>query len=244
MIDIFIKSYHKDFKLLYYSLTSIKKNVTGYNNIIILIPELEKELFDTRDLPERTFVIYVKEYGNKYLLQQWFKISGHKYSNAEYILFSDSDVIFDHPINLNDFIIDGKPEILYTDYNQLPDAKCWKEVTSAFINEDQKWEFMRRNCIIYHRSTLEAIEKFQPNLEYIIMTSVRFSEFNAIGAYAFKYEKDKYNFVNTDEWQYVPPKGIQLWSWADKNGDEKHREEYARNISVINDVLGLNISEI
>lgn len=240
-VDIFIKSYHKDFKLLKYSLQSIKKNVSGYNNVILLIPEREKHLFDTRDIPERTLIHYVKEYGNGYLFQQWCKISAHKYSNADYILFSDSDCIFDHEINLQDFVKDEKPEILYTDYSKVGDAICWKEVTEAFIKEPQQFEWMRRNCLVYHRGTLERIAAYEPNLEYIIMSGNRFSEFNAIGAYAFKYEKDLYSFVNTDDWTYAEPKGIQLWSLATK---DNANGEYERILQTLNKVFGLNLTEL
>lgn len=215
MIDIFYKSYSKDFAWLAHSLRSLSKFVTGYRNVVILIPENEKHLFDSSVLPDRTVIQYVKEYGSGYLFQQVCKIQGHKYSDAEFILFSDSDLIFDHPINLQDFIVDGKPEILYTPYDKVGDAICWKEPTEAFIKEPQDFEFMRRNALIYHRSTLEAIEKYEPNLEYIMMNSQRFSEYNAIGSYAWKYEREKYNFVNTDTWEYVRPKAVQYHSYTE-----------------------------
>lgn len=214
-IDIFYKTYHQDKKWLEYSLRSLSKFVTGYRNIVILVPINDKRYFESIVLPERATIQYVKEYGTGYLYQQLCKIQAHKYTDAEFILFSDSDLIFDHPINLQDFIADGKPEILYTSYDKVGDAICWKEPTETFIKEPQEFEWMRRNALIYHRSTLEAIEKYEPNLEYIIMTSQRFSEYNAIGAYAWKYEREKYNFVNTDTWEYTRPKAIQYHSYTE-----------------------------
>lgn len=215
MIDIFYKSYSNDFNWLCHSLKSVTKYVTGYRNIILLIPEHEKHLFDTRDLPERTVIHYVKEYGTGYLFQQWCKISAHKYTDAPFIMFSDSDCIHDHPIDLNDFIKDGKPEILYTHYSKVGDAICWKEVVETFIKEPVEYEMMRRNNLIYHRSTLVEIEKYEPNLEYIIMTGVRFSEFNCMSVYAFKYQNDMYNFINTDNWEYSRPKSVQYHSYTE-----------------------------
>lgn len=246
MVDIFIKSYSKDFKLLKYALLSIIKNVKGYKNVILLTPEYDKEVFLrlNLELPNNTNIFYTEDYGNKYLFQQWCKISAHKYTNSEYIMFSDSDCIFDHEINVDDFIADGKPEILYTDYSKVGDAICWKQPTEAFIKEPMQYEMMRRNCLIYHRSTLEAIEKYEPNLKYIILNSERFSEFNAMSAYAWKYEREKYNFVNTDNWTYTQPKGVQLWSLADKDGNTTHQQEYQRSLNTINKVFGLNLNEI
>lgn len=222
-IDIFYKTYKQDKNWLEYSLRSLTKFVTGYNNIIILIPENEKRLFSDINFPQNTIIYYVKEYGTGYLYQQVCKIQAHKYSYSDFILCSDSDLIFDHPINLQDFIADGKPEILYTSYDKVGDAICWKEPTETFIKEPQEFEFMRRNALIYHRSTLEAIERYEPNLEYIIMNSQRFSEYNAIGAYAWKYEREKYNFVNTDTWEYVRPKAVQYHSYTEF---EKMKSEF------------------
>lgn len=240
-IDIFIKSYHKDYWLLYYALKSITKNVTGYNNIILLIPETEKDLFDTRNMPERTLIHYVKEYGNGYMFQQWCKVNAHSYSDADYILFGDSDCMFDHKIDLQDFIKDGKPEILYTSYDQLPDAVIWKEPTEKFIKQPILYEYMRRNCLIYHRSTLVNIAAYAPNLQFIIMGSERFSEFNAIGAYAWYYEKEKYNFVNTDNWEYTRPKSLQVWSHASKEpgASELHLREFIRTLETLLNVFGV-----
>lgn len=248
-LDIFYKSWHKDFWLLYLSLQSLAKNVTGYNNIVILIPEDEKELFDTRKLPEtilgRIFIHYVKEEGHGYLFQQWCKVSAYNYTHAEFILFADSDCIWDHKIDLAKYVDNGKPEILFTDYEQIPDAKIWIEPTSNFIKETVKFEFMRRNCLIYHRDTLVAISAYAPDLKKTILNAEKFSEFNAIGAYAFKFERDKYSFINTDDWQYVPPKSEQVWSHANKipGQSETHHLEYIRTLETIMRAFDVPIPE-
>ena len=74
MIDIFIKSYYKDFKFLNYCLKSIEKNVVGYNKIVLVIPEQDEQelikLID-KDLKLKIELIKVREYGNGYLFQQW-----------------------------------------------------------------------------------------------------------------------------------------------------------------------------
>lgn len=243
-IDIFIKSYHKDFKLLKYALQSIKKYVSGYRNIVLLIPENEKHLFDIADLPNNTLIHYVKEYGNLYLFQQVCKLNAYLYSDAEFILFSDSDNIFNKHIDAISITNNGKPEILYTNYSQLTDAICWKQPTEDFMHTPVHYEFMRRLPLTYHRSTLENIAKENPNLEHTIMNSQRFSEFNVIGAYAFEYEKEKYSFVNTDDWEYTDPISTQLWSHGKKDGTDLEKQEYQRSVETINKLLQLNITEL
>lgn len=244
MITIFIKSYHKDYKLLYYALKSIQLNVKGNYDVLLMLDKGHDLPDHFKDVLNNVRVVYVEREKSGYLFQQWCKISSHKFTNSEYIMFSDSDCIFDHEINVDEFIADGKPEILYTDYEKVGDAICWKQPTEAFIKEPMQYEMMRRNCLIYHRSTLEAIEQYEPNLKHIILNSERFSEFNAMSAYAWKYEKEKYNFVNTDNWQYTEPKGVQLWSLADKDGNTTHQQEYQRSLNTINKVFGLNLNEI
>lgn len=234
-IDILIKSYKKDFWLLQLALKSISRNVTGYNNLVLLIPEKDKHDFDTRILPERTLIHYIEEYGKGWLFQQVCKLQAYKYSNADYILFSDSDNFFDHKLNVQDLILNDQPEILYTDYAQLPDAIIWKEPTERFIKEAVQYEFMRRLPLVYHRSTLVSISEYEPNLENIIMNSGRFSEFNCLGVFAYKYERDKYLFVNTDGWEYQPPHSTQVWSHGHKNegASELHLREYIRTLETI-----------
>lgn len=245
-IDILVKSYLKDFKLLKYSLESLKLNVTGYQNVIVVIPQKDLHTFWANirlyDLPKNTVIKTVNEYGNGYLFQQVCKLKAYEYSSADYIMFSDSDIIFDRKIDIS---VNDKPEILYTDYLKVGDAICWKKPTENIMQKPIEFEFMRRNNLIYHRSTLENIAKWQPNLEHIVMSSNIFSEFNLMGSYAFEFERDKYNFVNTDNWQYTPPLGTQLWGWAEKdNTNEPHPYEYARSLKVINSALGLNLTEL
>jgi hypothetical protein len=241
-IDIFIKSYRPDFWLLHFALRSITRNVTGYNNIVLLIPEKDKYDFDTRVLPDRTLIHYVEDKSPGWLAQQWYKMSAYNYSNADYIMFSDSDCIFTYPINLQDYIIDDKPEILYTNWDLVGDALAWRRPTEIFMGESVPYEFMRRNCLIYHRSTLLHIAGYSPDLENTIMKSEKWSEFNCFGAFAYKYERDKYSFVDTANWTFVPAKSEQVWSHASKKEgvSEIHLREYIRTLETIMKSYGIN----
>ena len=215
MIDIFIKSYRNDFKWLYYAFKSITKYVSGYNELVIAISKEDSKHFDYKKLPEKSRVVIVDEYGNGYLFQQVVKLQAYKYCNSNFIMFSDSDCIFDHEINLLDFIKNDKPEILYTHYSKVENAIIWKKPTEDFIKRPVEYEMMRRNNQIIHKQTLININEYEKNLEYIVMNSERFSEFNAMCVYAYFYEPDKYTFINTDNWTYVPPKGKQYHSYTE-----------------------------
>jgi hypothetical protein len=242
-VDIFYKSYAKDYWLLYLSLKTITKNVTGYNNVVLLIPEQDKEIFDTSDLPPRTLVHYVKDEGAGWLRQQYFKMTAYKYCFAEFILFSDSDCLWDHPIDLQDYIADGKPEILYTSWDKVGQAICWRYPTEKFMKGPVEWEMMRRNNQIHYRQTLLDIAEYAPDLEQQIMNSDGFSEFNAMAAYAHKYCRDRYTFKNTDDWTYVPPLAIQVWSHSSKKEgmSDTHLREYIRLLESIMKSFGVPV---
>ncbi len=215
-IDIFYKTYYKDFEWLNYSLQSLTKYVTGYNKIIILVPERFKNMF-TPILPPRTEVHFVPDEGVGYLRQQAYKMQAWKYSDADYILFADSDCLFDHPVNLQD--LPEQPVILYTDYELMEtvenvgggNARCWQACTEKFIGRPVQYEFMRRNFLVYLRNTLINIDAAFPNLINDIMASTRFSEFNFIGAYCWFNEPHYYKFINTESLPY-PVLGRQFWS--------------------------------
>lgn len=234
-IDIFIKSYKPDFWLLQLALKTITRNVTGYKNIRLLIPEKDKHEFDTRDLPPRTYIHYVDDKEPGYLYQQVCKLQAYKYSEADFTLFTDSDAFWPRPINIQTLIKGGKPEILFTDYKQLPDAIIWKEPTERLVGSPVEFEYMRRLPLVYHNSTLAAINKWKPDLEELVMNSERFSEFNLIGAYAAKFEKEKYTWTNTDNWTYVESPANQVWSHASKEpgADELHLREYIRTLETL-----------
>ena len=227
-IDIFIKTYEKDFKWLQFCLESINKFVYNINNIIIAIPQYDYDKFNKNlnikhlhNISDNIKYVITNDYGNTYLYQQYIKMTSYQYSDADLIMFVDSDVIFKEETNIYDLFIDNKPIIYYTPYQHVGIAICWKQPTSQFIGEEQHYEFMRRNCLIYFRDTISAIHIQYPNLEEIIMgSSIGFSEFNAIGAWTFRNEKDRYHFINSREVAPKPQKYIQFWSPTNINDQD------------------------
>ena len=208
---IFIKSYAKDFKWLNYCLKSIDKYVEGYSEIILILDEgSNTSLHELKEIPFNLRIEWVKKEGNGYIFQQYCKLTAHHYTNADKIMFVDSDCIFTFPVNLRE--LPELPELLYTHYNSVGDAICWKLCTEKVIKQPIEFEFMRRNGLIYHRSTLENFEKFVGELKYYVLNQNTFSEFNALGAYAWIYEREKYKWVNTLTEPFNEPIVHQMWS--------------------------------
>ena len=223
MTDLFLKTYPKDYGWLNWNFQSLIKYVKGYDRLIIVIPEGTRNQFNetVKQLPERTEIIEVKEEGNGYIFQQYIKMSAFEYSNADHIVFFDSDNVWQQSVDFS--TIPEKPLILMTKYEQVGDAICWKRCVDTIFDKDVKFEFMRRLPFVYHRSTLVNLAQWiNKPLKQFVMSHNEFSEFNVIGAFAYYFEFDQYTFIDTDNWTYVEPLLRQFWSLE---GWEKNKAE-------------------
>lgn len=249
-VDIFIKSHQPDFKFLKYCLLSIIKHATNYNRIILVVPNGSLQAMIDADItiPDRTSIESLKEEGNDgYIWQQYTKLIAHEYSDADYIMYVDSDCVCTHPIDVSKLVENDKPTMLYTPYKDIQTP--WQAPTEALFERPVEYEFMRRSFLIYHRSTVKNFcawmeQKFQTPLKQWCIAQGTMSEFNFLGAYAWFYEHEKYNWINTTTEAFPPETGAQYWSHGNPNGDEMHRREYQRSLDTINKALNLNISEL
>jgi hypothetical protein len=216
-VDIFIRSYEKDFKWLAYALKSIHKNVRGYQQVIVAVPEGQGHLL-SHLTAER--VIEVPDLPNGYIGQQLTKMTAWMYSDADAILYWDSDTAALEPVDIaQEFLYRGKPIIYYTPWEKVGDAICWKACTEKALGAPAEFEYMRRLPLLYLRDTVgdccAYIERTVGRSLVPYMNSIdRFSEFNALGAFAHKFQWQDYEFRNTDHHAPPPPKIQQFWSWG------------------------------
>lgn len=213
-IDIFIRTYEKDLEWLKHALRSIYMHVSGYRKIVITAPksnDFSKYLTET--------VTYVEDLRDGYLGQQLTKMNAYLYTDADAVVFWDSDVIACEPVNVSEWFLGGRPIVYKTSYAHI--EAPWKPITEKAVGFNVEWEYMRRMPIIYFTDTVEACSKFiekQHNvslIKYISSQPYReFSEFNAIGAYAEKFESNRYEFIDTDMVELPKNKVHQFWSWS------------------------------
>lgn len=219
VVDIFIRTYYSDLKWLVYALQSINKFCSGFRDVVIVIPESQKYLLDGFNLTKEK-TLTCEEYKDDYLGQQITKLYADSYSDADYILFPDSDTLFTMPVTPKDFTREGKPLILKTKYEKVETAIIWKPVTEKALGYPVEFEFMRRLPFCYHSSTLKSLREYMKDKHgkelnaYIEEQPNRaFSEFNVVGAFADKFERDKYDFQDTDDG--LPTLYVrQFWSWG------------------------------
>jgi hypothetical protein len=220
MMTIFIKTYKNDLKWLKYCLMSIAKYAQDFKVVIVADEDCKRDLDGWNLTREKVF--YVKPSYEGYLYQQEVKLTAFMYVDTEYVLFMDCDCIFTDYVNLDSFLKDGKPTLLKTPYEDIPEVMFWKTTTEDAIGFEVNFEYMRRNGLCYRTETIMNLWddfsiRFLPKLK--IARNRQFSEFNLIGAYIEKYEENLYNIVNTrDEIPYHPVK--QFWSYSGLNKND------------------------
>lgn len=229
--DIFIKTYGGDFEWLKFCLRSIQKYCRGFNEIILVCDEGDRRGLEQFGL-SREKVFYVPLEFKGYLFQQWIKLNAFKYSDADYILFVDSDCVFTKETRPEDFLNKGKPIILKTHYNELPDIQFWKTITELTLKEEVQWEYMRRLPLMYRTETIRSLFKHVDKLhenglkDFIANRPAHeFTEFNVLGAYTEKYEGEKYDFRDTSKIDLPETCIKQHWSWSGCTKEERKEIE-------------------
>lgn len=220
--DIFIRSYHKDIPWLKYMLKSVYKNLTGYRKIVLCIPLRDKEAFvEFYDPQYGLTIVYSENYEDDYLGQQVSKLTAHLHTDADVIMYLDSDSIIKRKTDVSEFMKNGKPIIWKTKYTSVGDSGVWKPVTEKVMCRNVQYEYMRRFPFIFFRSSLIGLDDYVrrqhgcPVARYVMKQPYRhFSEFNALGAYCDIAESKRYEIIDTETVDMPESPINQYWSWG------------------------------
>lgn len=235
--SIFIKSCPKDFGFLSYALKSVHKFASGFEEVVVLIPE-------GSDLPlTQERVIKVSEpdsavvtmHGVGYVRQQIFKMSADKYCKSDFILHLDSDTIFNQPVKPETFFIDGNPMWLMTPMIEVlaGDKNSHAHATSMFefsgINSE--FEYMRRMGQVIPRWAYACFreycqEKHGMSFEkWALGRGFRgVSEFNFMGQLMHREYPGFFHFHDT---RFGLPESVVLqnWSWDGLTSEIREKME-------------------
>lgn len=227
--DILIRTYEKDLDWLGYALKSIHKHVTGWRRIVIAIPKGQGHLLS--HLTAET-VIEVDDLPNGYIGQQLTKMEAWKYTDADAVLFWDSDVIATEPHDVAEYFKEGKPILWCTPWDKVGDAICWKGCTEQALGFEPPFEYMRRMPVLHLRGALVDCYYYVErtvgkSLERYLSSVDRFSEFNVIGAFVHQFQHKDYAVINTEEQAPPPQKIFQGWSWGGITEEVKQRLKQA-----------------
>jgi hypothetical protein len=219
-IDIFYRSYHKDYPWLAYSLLSTKKYAVGFNKVHVAVPADDIACVPVCDAEE---VHLVTDRCPGYLAQQVTKLYADEFCKSEYILHVDSDCVWNREMSPWMFFIGDKPVMLREEGVDSP----WSEIAVESLGWRDKGEYMRRLPIIYPRWLYGAFRKWMEQRHGMSLgdwigsrRNNRFSEFNTLGQWAYKYHHDAFEWLHPAEF---PIYMRQYRSWDGLN-DEIRKE--------------------
>jgi hypothetical protein len=223
--DIFIRSYSGDFQWLAYALKSLNMRAKGFRDIHIVVPSGQAHLLSHLTLEK---VHECPVYSDDYLGQQITKMMADTYTDADFIMHFDSDTVLTADVTPDTFIVDGKPINYYEPYTKLDDCP-WRPIVTDVLGWEPEYEFMRRHPFVYPRSIYHKLrgyltEKYFISFEQYVMNRQyrSFSEFNVLGAYAWRYYKDLFDWRDPHN---NPTYVKQFWSWGGINHNIQELEE-------------------
>jgi hypothetical protein len=223
MTSIFIRSYPKDFSWLSYCLRSIKQFTSGFHDTIIVVPA-DGELPELLDSELVYALKSPAENSCDYLWQQNCKLYADTFTDADWILHTDSDTIFTRPVTPETYLKNGKFVWMMTPMGEAHpnEASAWRKVMHKFMGKKPEFEFMRRHPFLLPRWLYGELRAFclkQHGVElkdYVMSQPYReFSEFNVLGFYAYEFHRDKFEWFDTskhpeNEWPVLTVD--QCWS--------------------------------
>ena len=144
-----------------------------------------------------------------------------RYSDADYICHVDSDCIFHRPTTPEDLFLDGKPRIVMTPYEHVPRGGSWQRITSAFLGQDVRFDFMQQLPLLFPRSLYADLRLHTETLHgtdvesYVMAQPPRgFSEFNAMGAFAYAHRREAFTWVDSSRQAVPEAPCLCFWSWG------------------------------
>lgn len=215
--DIFVKTYSGDSEYHKYCMASIEKFCTGFRATVVI------DDGDTKP-------------ANPYVDQQRVKLNCDTYTDADFILITDSDTLFTQSVTPESFMRDGKPIWLHTPWTPEmlahPGIATWKKVMMEFSGTEPHSEFMRRMPFMFPRHVLESIRQFCINqhgvsLDDYLKGRTTFSEFNVAGWHCWQYHRDDFYWLDTSKEALPELKLRQFWS----------RDPIAKNLDEIQRIL-------
>lgn len=217
--DIFIRSYYKDFVWLRYALASIRRHCRGFSRVVLVTPKSSREKLDWAQL-SGDLTVTCPDYRDDYLGQQLTKLTADQWSDAEYICHIDSDCMFRRPTTPADLLEAAKPVVLMSAYRDLDPHVPWKGITEHLLQREVLYEFMRLPPYTFPRWIYSAFREHVLSIQgtsledYVLAQPHRgFSEFNALGAYAFLHHRDRFTWREVGHEHREGPCRV-FWSWA------------------------------
>lgn len=236
-VSLLIVTYRRDFPYLKYCLRSIATFADGFDPVLVVPNQhFDEAVALTRENCFNCRVSSGEEWEGKGFLWHEAQIvrADEWCPKADLIAHMDADCIFTEKCTPDAYMHDGKPVMIYASYDwlfkQQANLMNWKVAAQNALGFEVENEFMRRHPSIHipeaYKKTREMIEDHhrKPLDEYIKEQKntfpQTFAEFPTIGAVAWKFFNEKYQWINqeTEPWPHNPMR--QAWSHREPTAED------------------------
>ena len=211
-LDIVLKTWPADYDWLPYLFTSMAKYATGYDNLILVI---EEQYPAPTNLPPGAIVKRCRQYEGGEVEPIYGvaieRLRAWHYSDADRILFVDSDCVFTRPVNLktDPFINAERPIVYYRRWDEVGPAICWHAPTLKVLGFEPPFETMFGYPDCYPRDVLIDLWNHVGGEERLRALKNP-TDLNVMGNFAIVRHPDKVAALHVSQMQN--PCVHQLWS--------------------------------
>jgi hypothetical protein len=217
--DIFLITYPHDHPWLLFLFRSIARNVTGYRRLVVVVEEHDSQLpvVDALRLAgiESYEICRCRQYRgspdcNGMTGQQIEKLRAWSYTNADRVVFVDSDHVYFKKVDLSgdspNVRLD-KPYVIYSPWHKVPEhwvetpegpksasPRKWFEPTREVLGFVPPVEAMRKPPFVYPGWFLHKLWEFVGGEERL-KTFEHPNEFNCMGNYAMVEYPEHFTFM-------------------------------------------------
>lgn len=234
---LFITSFAPDLEFLSVCLRSIEKFVTGFEQIVVVVPAHDRLCFESLIAGSRsadgtpiTLRHHYEARENGHWWQNCTKVHADVYCpEVDFIAHIDSDCVFCWPVTPASYLRDGKIPIRVKAYADAGQAIAWKPLVDRALGVDAQWETMQWPRLAFWRSTYEQVRKRVEVLHrepfvYHALTH-RVAEFPTLGTWALLFQSDGYVPVIRDSADDKDGAFIfQGWSYYRENPQQMQAE--------------------
>ncbi|MFG2910271.1 hypothetical protein ACGF13_35135 [Kitasatospora sp. NPDC048286] len=223
VIDVFIRSYHRDRQWLDLALRSIALFASGHRQVVVVVPRSSLERMEPSAIESTGARLSTcRDYTDDYLGQQITKLHADRYTDADMILHLDSDQVFTAPCELTARLFDhGRPRMAFDSGGTRPESDGWRRCPTTFYGEQVRADVTEPPPLIVPRHVYAGLRAHcrdahgQSIGDYAHAAGFgRFCEFALLRGFALTREPERYTWVDTARHGRLLPECRSFWSRA------------------------------
>lgn len=212
-IDIVIRSYYRDQHWLALALRSIELFVTGYRQVVVVLPRASLARVGGGVIPAspRVRMCTCPDYADDYLGQQLTKLQADCFTDAQTIVHLDSDQIFVAPCELSDRLFDGGRLRVAFSSGGRPETDGWRRSPAEFLGRPVLVDLTTPPPLALPRDVYAAVRDLCQRIhqrsiaDYVLTTrSDRLCEVALLRACALTTKPERYAWIDADRHELVP----------------------------------------